>query len=119
MIVENLTSLSVPQIQQLERFAGERRGRLDFSTSKIRIHKRIDFSHFNQTLVLSGIMAATIESEVVPLVPPKAVDTLIGFGKYRGTSYSELPLEYLLWLKQNYQGHERPNIEQECRNRSV
>ncbi|MEA3374033.1 MAG: hypothetical protein U9Q62_10160 [Campylobacterota bacterium] len=119
IIVENLPSLTVPQIQQLEKFASDRRGQLDFSNSKIRIHKRIDFEYFNRILELSGIQADTIESEVVKATPVKAVNALIGFGKHRGTSYSELPVEYLLWLKQNYQGHERQYIEQECINRSI
>ncbi len=119
IIIENLPSLTVSQIQQLEKFASDRRGRLDFSTSRIRVYKRIDYDHFNRTLELSGIKADTIESEVVVAVPVKVVDALIGFGKYRGTSYSELPVDYLLWLKQNYQGHERQYIEQECINRSL
>ena len=120
--VENLTLLSVPQIKQLERYASERRSVLDFEDASMRIWKRIDFDHFNKTLELSGIAANTIESEIVrPGIAPEEVPVSpkIGFGKYRGLSYSELPDDYLQWLKRNYQGPERQNIERELSSRSL
>ena len=116
--VENLTALSVEQIKELESFAAQRRGRLDFATSTIRIGKRIPFEHFNKTLELCGIKADTIEAEPVNQITP-ASNTPIGFGQYKGMSYSELPEEYLLWLKFNYRGREREFLEQELRNRSL
>ena len=121
--VENLAQLSVPQIQQIEAFAEERRSRLDFSNASMRIWKRIDFAHFNKTLALAGIMADTIESEVVPQKraqeTPVQENPSIGFGKYKGMRYSELPEPYLLWLKGNYNGPERSAIESELRRRSL
>ena len=119
IIVENLTELTVSQIQQLEKFAKDRRGGLDFVTAKIRIGQRISFEYFNHILELGGIKADTIESEVVLEKPKAAVDAVVGFGKYKGMHYSEIPNEYLLWLKQNYRGYERQNIEQELLNRSL
>ena len=116
--IENLTRLSVPQIRQLEAYAVERRSVLDFSTASMRIWKRIDYAHFNKTLELAGIDADTIESEVVHPHPPMD-NPVIGFGKYKGMHYADLPEEYLLWLKHNYNGPQRQTIEQELRNRSL
>jgi hypothetical protein len=120
--VENLTQLTVPQIKQLEAFATERRSTLDFNKASIKIWKRIDYDHFNKTLELAGIVANTIESEIAkpqdapqqPRHSPK-----VGFGKYKGLSYSELPNDYLLWLKRNYNGPERSAIENELQARSL
>ena len=120
--VENLTELSVAQIRQLEAYAHERRSVLDFERSSMRIWKRIDYDHFNKTLELAGIVADTIESEVVRqtgLQNHPIPDPAIGFGKYKGMHYKELPEEYLLWLKRNYNGPERALIEQELQNRSL
>lgn len=118
IIVENLPELSVNQIRQLEAFAEQRRARLDFTNATIRIGKRITFDHFNRTLELCGINADTIESE-----PLNQIETLpetpIGFGQYKGMSYSELPEDYLLWLKFNYRGRERELVDQELQRRSL
>jgi len=114
--VENITALSVSQIQELEQFAAARRGRLDFSTSTIRIWKRLSFGELNRILALSGIQADTIESEI-KRKKETSVDAVIGFGKYRGTHYRDIPTHYLLWLKKNYQGHERQALEDELRSR--
>ena len=118
IIVENLALLSVDQIKELEAFAAQRRGRLDFATSAFRIGKRISFEHFNKTLELCGIKADTIESEPVNQITP-ASNTPVGFGQYKGMSYSELPQEYLLWLKHNYRGREREFVDQELQSRSL
>lgn len=117
--VENLTALTVPQIQALEKFASDRRGRLDFTTSTIKVRKRIDFNDLNRILALSGINADTIESEIKRKKEESSVDAVIGFGKYRGSNYKDIPTPYLLWLKKNYQGHERQALELELRNRSL
>lgn len=125
--IENLTALSVPQIQQLEAFAAARRSRLDFNRSSIRIWKRIDFEHFNQTLQHAGILAETLEPDgtAVKAEPsrqaeaPKHVTAKVGFGKHRGLAYAELPDDYLLWLKRNYQGRERVFIEEELAARNL
>lgn len=116
--VENLTALTVAQIQELEAYARQRRGRLDFATGRMRIAKRIDFDHFNKTLELCGIKADTVASEVINQLETPS-NAAVGFGKYKGMCYSELPEEYLLWLKRNYHGREREFIEQELRSRSL
>jgi len=36
--------------------------------------------------------------------PPKELDMIIGFGKFRGRSWGELPNEYLTWVASNLQG---------------
>ena len=123
--VENLTALTVPQIHQLEAYAAERRSRLDFNTSTMRIWKRIDYAHFNKTLEAAGIAADTIESEVVrrdagaPAQPEPEPDARVGFGKHRGMRYCDLPESYLLWLKNNYSGPERGLIEAELSRRHL
>lgn len=119
LTVENLAQLSVAQIQRLEKFASDRRARLDFNTARMRIAKRIDFHGLNQLLALSGIKADTIESEIKRKKDKSSVDPIIGFGKHRGMYYSEIPVEYLLWLKKNYQGHERTALDRELMNRSL
>lgn len=117
--VENLSSLSVSQIQELERFATDRRSRLDFNTATMRIAKRIGFDDLVRLLSLSGIKADVIESEIKPKRVENQVDAVIGFGKYRGTHYKDIPTPYLLWLKKNYQGPERQALEQELRKRAL
>lgn len=122
--VENLTLLTVPQIRQLEAYASERRSVLDFNTATMRIWKRIDYAHFNKTLLTAGIAADTIESEIVrpdsvPAPPLPVEESVIGFGKHRGLRYSDLPESYLLWLKNNYSGSERGLIEAELSRRSL
>jgi hypothetical protein len=115
--VNNLHELTVVQIQELEKFASDRRGRLDFATAMMRIGKRIDFDDFNRVLEFSGIKADTVESEIKVREKQKSADAAIGFGKYRGMHYSEIPSDYLLWLKKNYQGQERRFIEHELQSR--
>ena len=87
------------------------------------IWKRVDYRHFNKTLEAAGIVADTIESEVVrpSAAPPvEAVkDPVIGFGKHRGLRYRDIPDGYLLWLKNNYSGPERGFIEEELARRSL
>jgi len=111
--VENLAQLSVAQIQELEKFASDRRGRLDFTSATINIRKHIDFDDFNRILELSSIKADTIESVIRRQNDTVPAEAVIDFGKYRGMHYSQIPLEYLLWLKKNYQGHERQTVEDE------
>ena len=124
VIVENLTSLTVPQIQAIEQFATQRRSQLDFDTSSFRIYKRIDFDHFNRLLDSVGIIADTIESEIKYSepstdhdLPPE--DPVVSFGKYKGQRMSQLPDHYLSWLKKNYNGPMRNSIEYECHRRSL
>ena len=120
--VENLTALTVPQIQQLQAYASQRRSRLDFENATMRIWKRIDFGHFNKTLESAAIIADTIESEVVrsdtvAVAPVK--DPVVGFGKHKGMRYADIPDSYLIWLKGNYSGPERGLIEAELTKRSL
>lgn len=118
IVVENLTALSVAQIKQLEAFASQRRGLLDFTTARISLRKRIDFTHFNKIIEAAGIYADTIESQIVQNeIPTKPEEPIIGFGKYRGLKYSDIPDNYLLWLKKNYRGAETGFITDECQKR--
>lgn len=117
--VINLTSLSVPQIQALERFASERRGWFDFNTHTIHLEKRLDIEHLEKLFASSGIMV-TLEEKERQEVPPKCdMQAKIGFGKYKGHAYAEIPDDYLKWLKSNYYGPEREVLENEIRRRAL
>lgn len=120
--ITNIQELSVAQIQSLETFTRVRNGLFDFKRAQIKIMKRIEIQHLVQLFTLTDLNPYIREKEeVISLESQKAESPpiAIGFGKHRGTLYSELPGEYLQWLKRNYRGSERDLIESEIKRRGL
>jgi len=112
--IPNLESLHVSQIQEIEHFVKERKGMFDFQTYSFVIQKRLEYENFVKLINSLGIKA-NITEHFLELKKAKR----IGFGKYKGVAYDELPDSYLIWLKNSYQGSERKYIEQELQKRKL
>lgn len=114
VIVKNLESLSVTQIQEIESFVSLRKGIFDFNTYSFVIQKRIEFGEFEHTIKLSSLEASCIDNPIISQVKPR-----VSFGQYKGMLYAELPDSYLLWLKENYCGSQKPLLREELNNRKI
>jgi len=115
VVVKNLEALSVVQIQELQKFVADRHGYFDFETFTFCIQKRVAFTEFVKLLDSLEIVADVEEQRVRSVAESKQ----IGFGKYKGMLYSELPDSYLLWLKKNYNGDDRIVIMDELAKRAL
>ncbi len=115
VVVQNLEALSVTQIQELQKFVVNRHGYFDFDRFTFCIQKRITFTEFVKLLHFLELRADVQEEKVKSSDCSKQ----IGFGKYKGMLYSELPDSYLLWLKKNYNGDERETLMDELTKRSL
>jgi hypothetical protein len=114
VVVKNLESLSVEQIQQIEHFVKERKGIFDFETYSFVIQRRIDFEEFYKLMRELGMIV-----DIEEVLPQQKYEPRVGFGQYKGLLYSELPDSYLLWLKNNYHGYDRNYIESELKSRKL
>jgi len=112
--IPNLESLSVEQIQQLQKFVEQRKGLFDFGTYSFVIQKRLDFESFVKLLESLGIEADVQEK----FIEKKRADR-VSFGQYKGLLFTELPDSYLLWLKNNYHGYQRKLVEKELKRRNL
>lgn len=113
--VENLELLTVPQIQELETFVKERKGIFDYERYSFTLQKKINFEEFTTLLKYLEIQATCQENFLHSEASRNAID----FGKYKGSRYSELPDEYLTWLKRNYRGTHREEIDKEFKRRNL
>jgi len=114
VVVKNLESLSVIQIQDIEKFVSTRKGVFDFTTYSFVIQKKIEFKEFVKIINLSTLDASCIDNPVVSQVKPR-----VSFGQYKGMLYAELPDSYLLWLKENYSGAQKSILQEELKNRKL
>ena len=112
VVVKNLEKLSVEQIQEIEAFVQKRKGIFDFNTYTFVIQKKIDFNMF-VTLINNSNINAYCQENVISKKEYKR----IGFGQYKGMQYNELPDSYMLWLKSNYHGYEKDDINKELQKR--
>jgi len=112
--IPNLESLHVKQIQEIQKFVQERKGLFDFETYSFVIQKRLEYENFVKLLDSLG-MKANVTEKFLETKKAKR----IGFGKYKGVAYNELPDSYLLWLKSSYKGSERKYIEEELKKRQL
>lgn len=113
--VENLELLEVPQIQIIEKFVKERKGIFDYETYSFVLQKKINFEEFCILLQHLDIKATCQEK----FLYTEASRNTIDFGKYKGSLYSNLPDEYLIWLKRNYHGPNREEIDKETTRRKL
>lgn len=112
--VENLEDLSVEQIQEIQAFVSNRKGVFDFSTYTFVIQKRLNFENFCSLLEHLGMHARSQENIV-----ESEFEERVGFGKYKGLSYRDIPEHYLLWLKRNYHGAQKEFIDAEMKRRKL
>jgi len=112
--IENLEQLSVEEIQKIENFVSTRKGVFDFETYSFIIQKKLEFEEFVSLLKYSNIDALCKEKFIQANIKAK-----VEFGKYKGMFYSDLPDNYLLWLKGNYRGKDRDNIISELNSRGL
>ena len=114
VLVQNLESLSVEQIQAIEKFVNARKGIFDFTTYTFVIQKKLEFEEFVKLVQNSSLSPILINN------PPKEKDIKrVSFGQYKGMSYSEIPDSYLVWLKGNYHGVDRSFIDLELKKRKL
>jgi len=114
VVVRNLESLSVSQIQEIQDFVATRKGVFDFNSYSFVIQKNIEFSEFLKIIEFSSIDASCLDEPVV-----ERAQTRVSFGQYKGMLYRELPDSYMLWLKNNYSGAQREDIETELKRRKL
>jgi hypothetical protein len=112
--VENLENLRVDQIQEIQAFVSARKGVFDFGTYTFVIQKRINFENFCSLLEHLGIEATSQENILESEFEPR-----VGFGKYKGLTYTDIPEHYLLWLKRNYHGAQKEYIDAEIKRRKL
>jgi len=112
--VVNLEQLSVPQIQELEKFVVNRKGIFDFNSYSFSIQKRLEFYEFTLLMKKLNMDVRCEENIVLKVSQPR-----IGFGQYKGMQYNELTNSYMLWLKTNYSGYDREKIEKELKRRNL
>ncbi len=112
--IDNLEKLSVEQIKEIELFVKNRKGVFNFETYSFAIQKRLEFYEFVVLIQNSTINAQCIEKERVVKEKKR-----IGFGQYKGMFYTDLTDSYILWLKSNYHGRDKIDIEEELKKRSL
>ena len=112
--VKNLEKLSVDEIQKLQTFVSARKGIFDFNSYTFSIQKKLGLEEFENLLMLCKIDVVVTEEFKIDDTEPR-----ISFGHYKGMLYGELPDSYLLWLKSNYRGAQRENVESELLKRKL
>ncbi|SFV64859.1 hypothetical protein MNB_SM-4-900 [hydrothermal vent metagenome] len=112
VIVKNLESLSVTQIQDIEKFVSLRKGIFDFTTYSFILQKKIEFKEFVKIIELGSLDASCIDNPIISQVKPR-----VSFGQYKGMLYAELPDSYILWLKENYSGAQKNILQEELKHR--
>jgi len=112
--IPNLESLSIEQIQELQKFVEQRKGLFDFETYSFVIQKRLDYESFVKLIKSLGI-DAEVEQK---FLETKRADR-VSFGQYKGLLFTELPDSYLLWLKNNYHGYQRKLVDKELKRRNL
>lgn len=112
--IQNLEELSVEQIQEIQNFVSVRRGVFDFNTYTFVIQKRLSFKEF-VTLISNSDIQATCKEKFIETEDRARVE----FGQYKGLFYSEVPDSYLIWLKSNYRGKDRDDLDKELNIRGL
>ena len=115
--IENIAQLSVPTLQGLEDFCAIRSGILDYNKEELYIPKVITVNHLQQLLQDKGFEVFITEFE------PKRVklgsEAVIKYGKFKGTRWRDLDINYLEWLKNNLTGQDRDIAVDEINRRKI
>ena len=109
----NYNDLDENTIQELIEFSEGRGGYFREDLKRFSIRKRASRSYLQQIFKLSDIDVEIREPHAIVDVfahkkvfkAPSEADEVIGFGKYKGQTWGELPIEYLKWMQGSMQGH--------------
>jgi uncharacterized protein (DUF3820 family) len=112
--VDNLQELNIQTLKALEHFAHERSGDFDYIKESFRIPKRIELHHLLELFRLKGLDVFITLKQAQNLYTNTST---INFGKFKGTKWSELDVDYLQWLSQNLQGNGRQTAIDELNRR--
>lgn len=113
--IENISELSVQALQELEKFASTRSGGLDYAKESFSIPKRIEIQHLQELFQLKGMDVFITEKEAQRNCI--ANTATINFGKFKGTKWSDLEENYLLWLTKNLNSDDRQTAISELERR--
>lgn len=103
--IENIKELSIETLQELEKFASSRSGKLDYTTESFSIPKRIELHHLQELFHLKGMDVFITEKE--PQRQKISQDATINFGKFKGQKWEDLDSDYLTWLSKNINSQDR------------
>ena len=109
----NYNELDENTIQELIEFSEGRGGYFREDLKRFSIRKRASREYLQEIFKHSEIDVEIRKPHVVvdvfahnnTLKPPSEVDEVIGFGKYKGQTWGELPIEYLKWIQGSMQGY--------------
>ena len=106
--IKNYDDLDENTIQELIEFAESRGGFFREDLKRFSIRKRASIEYLQQIFSLSDISVQILEPKAVvdvcassgsTLTSPREADEVIGFGKYKGQTWGEVPTEYLKWVQ--------------------
>ena len=103
--IENINELSVETLQELEKFASARSGKLDYTSESFTIPKRIELHHLQELFQLKNMDVFITEAE--PKRQKISQNATINFGKFKGQKWEDLEEEYLVWLTHNLNSQDR------------
>ena len=113
--IENINELSVGTLKQLESFAAERSGRVDYEKEVIIIPKHVELQYLQELFTLKGLNVFLTEKE--PQVQQISDNATINFGKFKGQKWTDLSEDYLQWLSNNINSDDRLTAQAELQRR--
>ncbi len=112
--IKNYDDLDENTLQELIEFAESRGGFFREDLKRFSIRKRAPVEYLQQIFERSGIDVQIMEPKTVvdifagsgsSLKVPNEAEEIIGFGKYKGQKWGELPTEYLKWVQGTMHGY--------------
>lgn len=103
--IENINELSIQTLKELESFASQRSGTLDYEKESLTIPKKIEIQYLQELFALKGMDVFITEKE--PRKQKISEVATINFGKFKGQKWVDLEDDYLLWLTKNLNSSDR------------
>lgn len=113
-LIKNYDELDENTLQELIEFAESRGGFFREDLKRFSIRKRAPVEYLQQIFERSDINVKILEPKRVVdifaekssiLTPPHVAEEVIGFGKYKGQKWGEVPDEYLKWVLSSMHGY--------------
>ena len=113
-VIKNFDELDEYHIQLLIEFSEGRGGFFREDLKRFSIRKRASVEYLLQIFKLSDIDVSILEPKKIvdvfatnasPLKTPREADEVIGFGKYKGQTWGDVPTTYLKWVQGSMQGY--------------
>jgi len=113
-VIKNFDELDEYHIQLLIEFAEGRGGFFREDLKRFSIRKRASVAYLLQIFKLSDIDVSILEPKKIidifadtssVLKAPREADEVIGFGKYKGQTWGDVPMTYLKWVQGSMQGY--------------